>query len=383
MKATAPKSVAMVAGEPSGDLHGAHLIQALRRRHGDCAVWGAGGQAMQKAGAHIVVDIRQLSVMGFTGVLARTPHILKALSRLKHQLLHHKPDLLILIDFPDFNLHLAGYAKKLGIPVLYYISPTVWAWRSNRVRKIKRRVDHMAVILPFEKPIYEKHRVPVSYVGHPLMDMAPQKNEATRAKPSDPNPAIAILPGSRVGEIKRLLPEMLHAARLLQAQDPQLRFEISRAPGVDGDLIDSMVKPLAPAHTRVVSEPVNAIFERCCLAIVASGTASLEAAIFGIPTIIVYAVSDLNYWLGKLLVNVPHIGLANLIAHKRVLPELVQKDATAPKIAAQAHHLLHDAAAYGTMQQALKDIRLKLGQAGAADRVARIACRLMRCDCVV
>ena len=383
MEQTGAKSIAMVAGEASGDLHGAHVVQALRQRHADCIVFGAGGHAMQKAGAEIIVDIRELSVMGFTAVLAKAPQILRALSRLKQELLQRKPDLLILIDFPEFNLHLAGYAKKIGIPVLYYISPTIWAWRAGRIKKIKRRVDHMAVILPFEKPIYVRHQVPVTFVGHPLMDAAPRSNTSERKIQSEQNLAVALLPGSRVCEITRLLPQMLRAAQLLQDRMPDLRFEISRAPSIDQDLINSIARQHAQVHMMVVDDPVYVIFERCRLAIVASGTASLEAAISGIPTIIVYSVSALNYWLARLLAKVPHIGLANLIADERVLPELVQNEATAPKIAAAAYHLLNDPVAYEAMQSALHDIRAKLGQPGASERVAWLACRLMRCDCAV
>jgi lipid-A-disaccharide synthase len=383
MKRTGAKSIAMVAGEASGDLHGAHVIHALRHRHADCAVFGAGGPAMRKAGAEIIVDIRELSVMGFTAVLAKAPQILSALFRLKQILMKRKPDLLILIDFPEFNLHLAGYAKKIGIPVLYYISPTIWAWRAGRIKKIKRRVDHMAVILPFEKSLYDRHQIPATFVGHPLMDTAPPSNASERKALSAQKTAVALLPGSRVCEITRLLPQMMQAAQLLQSRMPALHFEISRAPSIDGDLIDAIVGQHALAHTTVVADPVYAIFERCRLAIVASGTASLEAAIFGIPTVIVYSVSAFNYWLARRLAKVPHIGLANLIAEKRVLPELVQKDATAPKIAKTADRLLRDPIAYDAMQKALQDIRVKLGPAGASERVARLACRLMGCDCVV
>ena len=241
----------------------------------------------------------------------------------------------------------------------------------------------MAVILPFEKSMYDRHRVPATFVGHPLMDTAPPANASQRKARSAQKPVVALLPGSRVCEITRLLPQMMQAAQLLQTRMPDLHFEISRAPSIDGDLIDAIVGRYALAHTTVVTDPVYAIFERCRLAIVASGTASLEAAIFGIPTVIVYSVSAFNYWLARLLANVPHIGLANLIAEKRVLPELVQKDAIAPKIASTADHLLRDPVAYDAMQKALHDVRVKLGPAGASERVARIACRLMGCDCAV
>jgi lipid-A-disaccharide synthase len=379
MRNPSPKSVVMVAGEASGDLHGAHLIDALRQRLPDVHISGAGGIAMKAAGAQIVVDIRDLSVMGITAVFVKVPQILGHMARLKRLLAERRPDLLILIDFQDFNLHLAGHAKKIGIPVLFYISPKVWAWRAGRIRKIKRRVDHMAVIFPFEKSYYDKHGVPATFVGHPLMDGAPPENAHEQGHPLGLNRAMALLPGSRESEVIRLLPEMLKAARILQQDDPGLQFVISRAPSIDAALIEYLAQVHGVAHTRITDDPVYTIFRRCRLAVVASGTASLEAAIYGIPTIIVYSVSTLSYMIAKLLVHVPHIGLANLIANKRVLPELVQDQAVAPEIAATAQHLLSDGEAYRRMQSELRAIRKKLGRAGASDRVAAIACGMMEC----
>jgi lipid-A-disaccharide synthase len=378
-----PKSVVMVAGEASGDLHGARLIDALRGRIPGICISGAGGGAMKAAGAQIAVDIRDLSVMGFTAVLSKAPQILKHMGRLKRLLADGKPDLLILIDFPDFNLHLAGYAKKIGIPVLYYISPTVWAWRSGRIRKIKRRVDHMAVILPFEEAIYTRRGVPATFVGHPLMDGAPPENENQPELSADNRRSVAMLPGSRECEVSRLLPEMMRAARILQQDDPALRFEVSRAPSVPAAMIDRLAKLHGVTQMHITDEPVYAIFKRCRLAVVASGTASLEAAIYGIPTIIVYSVSTFSYLVAKTLVHVPHIGLANLIAGKRILPELVQDQATAPRIAATADHLLNNGDAYSRMQTELRAVRKQLGRGGASDRVADIACRLMGCHLAV
>ena len=379
MSNPSPKSVVMVAGEASGDLHGGRLIDALRRRHPDIRVCGAGGSAMKAAGARIVVDIRDLSVMGITAVFLKIPQILGHMARLKRLLAERRPDLLILIDFQDFNLHLASHAKKIGIPVLFYISPKVWAWRSGRIRKIKRRVDHMAVIFPFEKSYYDKHGVPATFVGHPLMDGTPPENARDHGVPSGKDRAVALLPGSRASEVVRLLPEMLKAARILQQDDPELQFVISRAPSIDTAQIEHLSHVHGVAHTRITDDPVYAIFRRCRLAVVASGTASLEAAIYGIPTIIVYSVSTLSYMVAKLLVHVPHIGLANLIAGKRVLPELVQDQAVASEIAASARRLLSDGEAYRRMQSELRTIRKQLGHAGASDRVAAIACGMMGC----
>ncbi len=383
MKAASPKSVVMVAGEASGDLHGAHVIQALKKCHGDIFICGAGSSAMKAAGAKLVVDANELSVMGFTAIFAKAPQILKALSRLKKLLATLRPDLLILIDFPDFNLHLAASAKKLGIPVLYYISPTVWAWRANRIHKIKQRVDHMAVILPFEKTIYEKHNVPVSFVGHPLLDsMADQPATSAIASITD-RPTIGLLPGSREDEVRRLLPNMLQAACILQQKNPYAHFVISCAPSIEMHLIEDIAARYDLKKMEVVNEHVSTLFPRCCLSIVASGTASLEAALYGMPNIIVYSVSPFSYWLGSLLVDVPHIGLANLIANRRIIPELVQDDVTPEKIADIANGLLTDSRAYKEMCDELIKVRQRLGQAGASARVAEIACRLMGCGCAV
>ena len=383
MKTQYIENVVMVAGEASGDQHGAHVIRALQKRHRDITIRGAGGEAMRMAGAETIVDARELSVMGFTAVFLKAPQILRAMSRLKRLIARSRPDLLILIDFPDFNLHLAGYAKKMGVPVLYYISPQVWAWRSGRLRKIKRRVDHMAVILPFEKSIYERHNMPVTFVGHPLMDAAPQHPGTKKPAPSIENQAVALLPGSRESEVNRLLPEMLKAAQIMQEGNRRIRFEISRAPSIDEQMLRAYVNQHAIANYKIVAEPVYTIFERCDLAIVASGTASLEAAIFGIPTIIVYSTSAFNYWLGKRLVSVPHIGLANLIAEDRVIPELVQNEASATSIATAAKKLMENPDAYQKMQDEMTAIRKRLGHTGASERVAEIACRLTGCRCAV
>jgi lipid-A-disaccharide synthase len=378
MEPTAPQSVVMVAGEASGDLHGAHVIRALKKRHDDIFICGAGGSAMRSAGARIIVDVQDLSVMGFSAIFSKIPAILKAAAKIKRVLSKLKPDLLILIDFPDFNLHLAAYAKRTGIPVLYYISPQVWAWRSGRIHKIKARVDHMAVILPFEKSIYEQHQIPVSFVGHPLMDAAfPQPERNIVIEIGQKDVTVSLLPGSREGEVRRLLPAMLEAAEHLQANWTGMQFLLSCAPTIDRELLSRVVKGYPALNLQVSTDPVTALFKKSHLSIVASGTASLEAAIYGIPAIIVYSTSRLNYAMAKRLINVSHIGLANLIAQRRVIPELIQGDASAAKIAAAALDLLTDPSKYGAMQEELREIRKRLGGGGASDRVADIACRLM------
>ena len=383
MRRKPSKTIVMVAGEASGDLHGARVIRSLRKRHDDIDVYGAGGSAMRAEGARLVVDANELSVMGFTAIFSKAPQILKAIAKLKKLMVRLKPDLVVLIDFPDFNIHLAASAKRANIPVLYYISPTVWAWRPKRVFKIKQRVDHMAVILPFEESIYRKHDIPVTFVGHPLLDDVGRPAESSFIRPDLQAPTIALMPGSRYDEVRRLLPTMLEASRILQRNNDRTRILVSCAPSIDSALIDEIITKNGGINIETTQDKAGQVFERCCLAVVASGTVSLEAAIHATPAIIVYEVSDLSYRLGKLMVDVPHIGMANLIAGKRVLPELIQNEVTAENIASIAGTLLTDRDAYCHMKNELKHVRQLLGKPGASDRVAEIACRLMGCDCAI
>ena len=335
---------------------------------------------MQAAGADILIDADQLAVVGITEVLAKVPRVFRAMTRLKRLLSDLRPDLLILIDYPEFNLHLAARAKKLGIPVLYYISPQLWAWRSGRVRKIRKRVDHMAVILPFEEAFYRQHNVPVSFVGHPLMDS--DTGRAALRLPSLPDmqcPVIGLFPGSRAGEVSSLLPIMLAAAQLLEKRQKKVCFVISSAPSINRALISSILGKYALSHVEISSEPVGTLFPKCHLAIVASGTVTLEAAICGTPMIITYVVSPLSYRLGRVLIRVEHIGLVNLIAKKRIAPELVQHQVTAEAVCASAWEIISNPDKYQQVCRELAVVRNRLGKQGASRNVADIACSLMGC----
>jgi lipid-A-disaccharide synthase len=375
------KSIVMAAGEPSGDLHGSNLIRALREQHSSILVCGMGGRAMRAAGAKILIDADQVAVVGITEVISKIAGIMKAMGRLKRLLSDMRPDLLILIDFPDFNLHLAGAAKKLGIPVLYYISPQLWAWRERRVKKIKKRVDHMAVILPFEKAFYEHHGVPVTFVGHPLMDSSTGKVPSRAGVfPDHQAPVIGFLPGSRVSEVRSLLHVMLQSGQKLQQKMKNARFVISCAPSIDMELIRAILKKHELNHVEITREPVSELFPRCHLAVVASGTVTLEAAICGTPIIITYVVSPMSYRLGKALIRVDHIGLLNLIAKKRVVPELIQDQANPENICETAYGLLSDPNQYARICTELSIVRERLGLQGASRNVARIACSMMRCN---
>ena len=369
----------IVAGEASGDLHGAKLAEALKAKDPRLSLFGIGGDRMRAAGVRVAVDSRQLAVVGITEITTKLPGILKGWRAACRMLADYRPDLLILIDFPDFNLRLAGYAKRLQTKVLYYISPQIWAWRRRRVRQIRHRVDHMAVILPFEADFYRRHGVTVSFVGHPLMDQKANSVEGVTDDPTAGPPTVGLLPGSRDSEVVRLLPPMLGAAVRLQRR-LGVRIMLSCADSVDPQLWERIIRPY---RRRLAMEIINGyperVFQSADLLVAASGTATLEAALYGTPMMIVYRVSPLSYLLGRLLIRVPHIGLVNLIAGRQVVPELIQKRVTPATIAAAAMPLLTQPLEREKMRTDLIRIRKRLGTAGASQRVARIALDMMGC----
>lgn len=367
--------VMIVAGEASGDQHGARLVDEMRRSDPTIFFCGIGGKALASAGVRILVDTAALTVVGITEVVAKLPVVFRSLAVARKLLQSLRPDLLILIDFPDFNLRVAAAAKKLGIPVLYYISPQIWAWRRGRVKKIGQLVSHMAVILPFETDFYTAHGIPVTFVGHPLLDRTPGNQAADDATGNSAEQVlIGLLPGSREVEIKRLLPVMLDAAEKMARQDPRLKFTVSVAPTVDRKLLEALIEDRGAGVAVVLSEePVERLFGRCRLVVAASGTVTLQAAIAGTPMVIVYKVSPISYWLGRALIRVDHIGLINLIAGRRLVPELIQDQATAANITDQVFSLLADDARLAQLKNDLQSALRVLGGAGASRRVAAIA----------
>jgi lipid-A-disaccharide synthase len=378
---TAPSGqacVMIVAGEASGDQHGAKLVAEMRRSNPAIFFCGIGGKAMASAGVRIMVDTADLTVVGITEVIAKLPVVYRSLAVAKKLLQSLKPDLLILIDFPDFNLRVAATARKLGIPVLYYISPQIWAWRRGRVKKIGKLVSHMAVILPFEADFYSAHGIPVTFVGHPLLDRITGEEEDDAAEDSAEHTLIGLLPGSREVEIKRLLPVMLDAAERMHRQDPRLKFAVSVAPTVERKMLEAMIKGRGGDGSISLSEiPVERLFGMCRLVVAASGTVTLQAAIAGTPMVIIYKVSQISYWLGRALIRVDHIGMINLIAGRRLVPELIQDQATAANICDQVFGLLNDEKKLGQLKKDLMTAGQLLGGAGASRRVAQIALGLM------
>ena len=378
MTITRRKCVMIIAGEASGDLHGAKLVRAMRSSDKELFFCGIGGPAMRAAGVKILVDAAQLSVVGITEVLAKSSFLLEGINRAKNTINGLRPDLLILIDFPDFNLHVAASAKKIGIPVLYYICPQVWAWRPGRVEKIKKRVDHAAVILPFEADYFRQHQIPVTFVGHPLLDTENPPPAYQPAAAANGGRILGLLPGSRDKEISRLLPVMLKAAARLTKRDDQLKFLISVGPATDAALVRQIAKLHAgDAKVEFVEGEVEKILCKSLLVVATSGTVTLEAALCGTPTVIVYKVSPMTYWLGRMLVRVKFIGLANLIAGRKIVPELVQGKASAGNIANTVWQLLSDDSALMQMHRELSEVRQSLGGPGASKRAAEIALRLI------
>ena len=366
------KSILIISGEESGDLHGATLIRALKKLIPGLNVAGMGGWRMKEEGM-VGLDSKEVSVVGVVEVLSRLPRILKSMGALKRQMRGERFDAVVLIDFPDFNLSIAKEAQRHGVPVIYYISPQVWAWRKGRVGKIARLVNRMLVVFPFEYYIYKKAGVDVEYVGHPLADTArcdlTQDEARSLLGLSPEDKVIALLPGSRAGEIKRLLPSMVGAANIITRSVKRAVFLLPAARSIDDALLSGPLKEAA-ADIRVIRGRMYEALRASDASVVASGTATLETALIGTPMVIVYRVAPVSYAIAKALVKLSHAGLPNIVAGREVVPELLQDMATPGRIAAEALSMLE-----GPKREAIlngyDEIRKNLGRGGAASKAAR------------
>ena len=374
------RNIMVVAGEASGDMHAATLVRALKRLEPNYRYYGVGGKKLQEEGVELVANSAEMAVVGLTEVFFKLPAIIKVMNSLTRSFQEMKPAIIILVDYPDFNLVLARRAHARGIKVFYYISPQIWAWRKGRIKTIREIVDKMAVILPFEASLYRSAGLDAEYVGHPLLDMIPPLTSAQEARERlglrRDVKTVSLLPGSRPGEVKRLLPICLQAAVEMQHQQ-DLQFIMPLANTLSRELVESITQTYNLKIT-VIPNAIYDILAASDLAIVASGTATLEAGLMETPMIIIYRVSWLTYLLGRLFIKVKNIGLVNIIAGQTIVPELIQRSANPERLASLAECLLGDEEARSAMKIALSKLRSLLGAPGAADRAAQLAAGLLK-----
>jgi lipid-A-disaccharide synthase len=373
--------ILLSAGEASGDRLGAGLALALRERAPAVELVGMGGERMAEAGVRLVARSADVAVVGFAEVLQRLPALLAARRALEHVLASERPDLFVPIDFPDFHLRLAARAARAGTPVVYFVSPQLWAWRRGRIRAIRRDVRRMLVLFPFEERFYEAAGVPVTFVGHPAVDdpplaVAPDELRRRAGLAAD-RPVVALLPGSRPSEVSRLLPVLLGAAALLSSRRPAPQFLVPIARGLDGA---SVKQAIAAARIDGVATTSDfpAVLSLCTAGAVTSGTASLEAALAGLPMVVVYRMAPLSYLVGRMLVRVDHIALPNLVAGERVVPELIQGACTPESVARELAALLDRPAERERQRARLSEVRARLGGPGAFERAAEAVLGALR-----
>lgn len=361
----------IIAGEASGDLHGSNLIKELKKKEAAAEIRCWGGDKMLAAGATLVKHYKELAFMGFVEVINNLGTILRNIKFCKNDIDRYKPDALILIDYPGFNLRIAKWAKRQGYRIIYYISPQVWAWKENRVNLIKRCVDKMLVILPFEKEFYKKWDYEVDYVGHPLVEVVDNwlLNAANNEQPTTNNERqskniIALLPGSRKQEILKKLPIMLEVSTYF----PQYRFVVAKAPGLEESFYDTLLKPYS--NVSSVADKTYALLMQAEAALVTSGTATLETALFGVPEVICYKGNAFSYQIARRLIKIKFIGLVNLIMNKEVMKELIQDELTVENLRKELYLLLNDARKQQQVKEDYTALRNLLKQGGNASASA-------------
>ncbi len=369
------KRILILTGEPSGDVHGGRLATALQQADPQVQLLGIGGPNMAAANVHLIYDIEHLSVMGLVEILGQFRQIRHAFRIFQKTMKRVRPHLVILIDYPGFNLKAAAWTKAhTQAKVMYYIPPKVWAWNKRRLKAIKATVDHTALIFPFEPSLYRKHRIPATFVGNPLLDQYPTQPLDTPEKTSTQNLTIGLLPGSRKTEIEKLLGVLLETGLKLQRQLPGIKCLVSCAQSITGKNRQRFDELVAEKNNsglfEVVTGHPQAIFNRSDLVLAASGTVTLEAALCAVPTILIYKMAPVTYGIARLLVKLEHVGLANLVAGRTVMPELLQEDAEPHRIFAVAMEMLEDLPRY---RRGLDLVRARLGSPGASKRAAGIA----------
>ncbi len=362
-------------GEASGDLHGASVANALKLLQPDVQLVGMGGQAMRDAGVDIIYDIADLGVIGFVEVVKNLRRLFKLRDFLSDYMEQERPDVLVIIDYPGFNVRLAKVAQQKGIPVVSYISPSAWAWGKGRAKELAQIVERVAAIFPFEADVYREAGAKVAFVGHPLLDIvkpAMERDEALRHFNAQSDQYhILLMPGSRQQEITSLLPDMLAAGEKIVEQVPNCQFFLPVASTISREMLQNIIDKYKVPVTVTIGNNYD-LMNVCDLAIASSGTATLETSLMKVPTVIVYRLATLTYVLGKLLVKIPDIGFPNIIAGRRIMPELLQSEVTPANIARQSIALLTDKAVREQAMADLTEVREKLGETGAVNRVAQV-----------
>ena len=365
--------VMLSAGEASGDLHGASIAAALKNKVHDIYMFGMGGSEMRKEGVEILYDIADYGVMGFVEVVKNLPKLFKLRDDLVETMKKEKPDVLVIIDYPDFNLRLAKCAKQLNIPVFSYIPPSAWAWRKGRAKHVAALADQIVAIFPFEMEVYHKAGAKIDFVGNPLVDLVNPKMSTEEARSffsiAKDKKTILLLPGSRKQEIAKLLPVMLESAEKISKENDNVEFFLPLAPTISEEIIKEMLNKYN-ITVHLTKEHTYDLMYIADGAIATSGTVILEAALLGLPTVVVYKMEPVSYFIAKRLVNIPNVSLPNILAGKRVIPELLQSEVNADRIKDELLKIIKGTAQGDTIQNELKNVKEKLGQPGAVGRVA-------------
>ncbi len=366
------------AGEASGDVHAAAVTAAIKKLDSSAEVFGMGGDALRAAGGEVLFDIKDHGVMGFVEVIRKLPDLFKLRSDFGRVMDERKPDCLVVVDYPGFNMKLAKMAHDKGIPVVSYIAPSAWAWNKGRAKNVAKIVDKVACIFPFEYDVYKEAGAPVEFVGHPLVDivhptMTKEEAAALFGKKADEK-LVLIMPGSRLMEIEKMLPTLLAGAKLLQKQMPDVRFAMPRAGTIPMEMLQEKIKA-AGLDVQITEGHNYDLFSIADLALATSGTVTLEAALCGLPSVIVYRTSAINAFIARLVINIPNIGLPNIVAGKQIVPELLQEDFTPQKVADSAMAMLKPEAKE-KLQEDLAYMKHRLGEPGAVNRVAQLILKI-------
>ncbi|MBS1774511.1 MAG: lipid-A-disaccharide synthase [Bacteroidetes bacterium] len=361
----------IIAGEASGDLHGSNLIKAIHQQDNNAQIHCWGGEKMQAAGATLIKHYRDLAFMGFAEVVMHLQTILRNIDFCKKDIEAYKPDVLILIDYPGFNMRIAEWAKQKGIKTAYYISPQVWAWKENRVKKIKRDVDKMLVILPFESDFYKKWNYQVTYVGHPLIQVVENEIKNVPIQPLSAKPIIALLPGSRAQEIKVKLPIMLQMVK----HYPDYQFIVAQAPSQPDSLYKELI---GSANVMIANNQTYNLLKQAKAALVTSGTATLETALFGVPQVVCYKGNPISYWLATKLIKVKYISLVNLIMDKPVITELIQHELNETRLKEELDKILYNESHITTLKKDYSTLWHLLGDSNASENAAREIISMIR-----